>query len=370
VAPDLLALFSAFHAGDADLGSINRTHIALLPKAEGVLSPSTFRPVSLQNCSMKTICKALTSRLQNQIAKLINENQSGFMVGRSISENFVYATEMVQCCHKRKVSSVVLKLDFTKAFDSIDWHSLRLVMEARGFPEPWCDWLDAIFTSSRSAVLLNGVPGRWISCKRGLRQGDPLSPYLYLLMGGLLQRMIQQDPVLRHPLSGDAACLVLQYADDTLIIFEASVAAATRVKLILDQFACATGLVINFTKSTMVPMHTDQELVAELQVVLGCRVEGFPQTYLGLPLSCNKLSLVHSAPLIAKIDKYLSGWCAILLSSGGRLVLIKAVLDALPAYAMGALELPPALLHAIDALRRAFLWNVEGRASGAKCLIA
>jgi hypothetical protein len=273
VAPDLLALFNAFYSGDADLGSINRAHIALLPKAEGVLPPSSFRPVSLQNCSMKSICKTVTSRLQTQIGKLIDENQSGFMIGRSISENFVYATELVQCCHKRKVPSVVLKLDFTKAFDSIDWRSLRLVMEARGFPVPWCDWLDTIFSSSRSAVLLNGVPGRWISCMRGLRQGDPLSPYLYLLMGDLLQRMIQQDPILRHPLSDEAACLVLQYADDTLIIFKAGVAAATRVKLILDQFAHATGLVINFTKSTMVPMHVDQEMVAEMQAVLGCHVD-------------------------------------------------------------------------------------------------
>jgi mannosylglycoprotein endo-beta-mannosidase len=135
---------------------------------------------------MKTVCKSLTSRLQQQISGLIDENQSGFMVGRSISENFVYATEMVQCCQKRKVPSVVLKLDFTKAFDSIDWGSLRRVMEARGFPVPWCDWMDSIFSTSMSAVLLNGIPGKWITCGRGLRQGDPLSPYLYLLMGDVL----------------------------------------------------------------------------------------------------------------------------------------------------------------------------------------
>jgi hypothetical protein len=135
VAPDLARLFDAFHAGEADLGCINRAHVALLPKACGILAPLSFRPVSLQNCSMKSICKALTSRLQLQICSLIDENQSGFMRGRSISKNFVFATEIVQCCHKRKVPAVVLKLDFAKAFDSIDWGSLRKVLLARGFPD-------------------------------------------------------------------------------------------------------------------------------------------------------------------------------------------------------------------------------------------
>jgi hypothetical protein len=108
----------------------------------------------------------------------------------------------------------------------------------------------------------------------------------------------------------------------------------------------------------------------EIQAALGCRLEGFPQTYLGLPLSCHKLTLADFAPLIAKVDKYLSGWCAILLSSGGRVVLLNAVLDAIPTFSMAALELPPALLRAIEALRRAFLWNMTGTVSGAKCLMA
>jgi hypothetical protein len=153
-------------------------------------------------------------------------------------------------------------------------------------------------------------------------------------------------------------------------ISEASVPAAERIKSVLDQFALATGLVINFDKSTMVPMHVDPAIAAEMQAILGCRVEGFPQTYLGLPLTSDKLKMIHFQPLIAKVDKYLSGWCSLLLSAGGRIVLLNAVLDALPAYAMGALELPSALLRAIDALRRAFLWNFDGKASGVNCLVA
>jgi hypothetical protein len=120
VQPAMLRLFDAVHARRADLGAINRAHVVLLPKADGVLAPGSYRPVSLQNCSVKTVCKALTSRLQAQIGNLVDENQSGFLSGRSISENFVFATELVQCCHKRRSPSLILKLDFSKAFDSIN----------------------------------------------------------------------------------------------------------------------------------------------------------------------------------------------------------------------------------------------------------
>jgi hypothetical protein len=230
--------------------------------------------------------------------------------------------------------------------------------------------MDAIFSSSKSAVLLNGIPGKWINCKRGLRQGDPLSPYLFLIVADVLQQMIKQDNQLRHPLVDGMPCPVLQYADDTLIILRAEPAAARRLKEVLDLFSLATDLQINFHKSTVVPIHVLPQDLAAITDALGCRVEGFPQTYLGLPLSAEKLTLADFAPLIAKIDKYLSGWRAILLSSGGRVVLLNSVLDALMIYAMGAMLLPPALINIVEGLRRDFLWNVSERASGVKCLVA
>jgi hypothetical protein len=106
-------------------------------KKEGVPTPSSLRPVPLQSCSMKSICKTLTSRLQLQIGNIIDMDQSGFLKGRSISENSVYAAELVQTCYRRKASCLVL--NFMKAFDSIDWRSLRRVMLVRGFPSLWYD---------------------------------------------------------------------------------------------------------------------------------------------------------------------------------------------------------------------------------------
>ncbi|KAK1616369.1 hypothetical protein QYE76_021886 [Lolium multiflorum] len=142
------------------------------------------------------------------------------------------------------------------------------------------------------------------------------------------------------------------------------------LRSLLGQFESATGLAINYSKSTLVPMHVQPDVLRQIQDKLRCRVEGFPQTYLGLPLSAEKLPLAAFTPLIAKVDKYLSSWHALLLSAGGRLVLLNAVLDVLPTFAMGALQLPPGVLAALDLLRRAFLWAATDKVSGARRLVA
>jgi hypothetical protein len=103
-----------------------------------------------------------------------------------------------------------------------------------------------------------------------------LSPYLFLLVADVLQRLIRQDPLLSHPLIAGEPCQVLQYADDTLIIMRADVRAASRLKSLLDMFADATGLVINFHKSTLVPMHVPADDLAAIQSALGCLCGGLP----------------------------------------------------------------------------------------------
>jgi hypothetical protein len=117
-------------------------------------------------------------------------------------------------------------------------------------------------------------------------------------------------------------------------------------------------------------MHVQADDLQLYLSVLGCKEGKFPQTYLGLPLSNIKLPLSAFAPLIARVDKYLASWKALLLSTADRVVLIDAVLSGLPTYAMGATILPPGMVKAIDARRRAFLWTGSDTASGAQCLIA
>ena len=131
--------------------------------------------------------------------------------------------------------------------------------------------------------------------------------------------MIQQDQGVKHPIEANMPCPVLQYADDTLILVSADVDSVTRLKHLLDSFAMATGLKINFHKSTVVPMHVGAETLQTCVDILGCREEQFPQSYLGLPLSHEKLRLSTFVPMISKADKYLAGWKAALLNTMAEL---------------------------------------------------
>lgn len=197
-----------------------------------------------------------------------------------------------------------------------------------------------------------------MSCRRGLRQGDPISLYLFIIVADVLQLLIQQasrDGLLSHPITPNLTCPVLQYADDTLILIKGYVQAMRTVKSILDQFSIATGLTINLHKSTLVSMHLSETTALEMANILGCRVSHFPQTYLGLPLSPNKLRASDFQPLVAKFDHCLTGWKAKLLSTGGRLLLVNAVLSSLYIYFMSTALLPKTVIETLEAILRAFL---------------
>ncbi|WVZ92388.1 hypothetical protein U9M48_038459 [Paspalum notatum var. saurae] len=369
VKPDIMQMLNAFHEGSIELERINRSYMVLLPKKPRATAVENFRPICLQNCSVKIASKILTTRLQVVISKLIDLDQTGFLKGRSISENFVYATELVQHCHKSKAPTLVLKLDFAKAFDTVQWGSLQEILRARGFSSKWLTWTQDLLSSSLTAVLVNGTPGPWFGCKKGLRQGDPMSPYLFLLVADVLQVLIKNDTAIRHPVNPQLPCSVLQYADDTLIVMRGDTLGVAQLKGLLDQFSLATGLKINYSKSVAIPMHMEQSVAEQCLQILACKQEGFPQSYLGLPLSNSKLRLNAFAPYIAKADRYLAGWQTALLNPMGRLVFVNSVLDSQMVYLMSAMKLDQGLIKQVDRTRRAFLWAGEKTTSGAKCLV-
>lgn len=195
-------------------------------------------------------------------------------------ENFIYAAELIQTCRKRQVPSIALTLDFRKAFDSIERTALERILDEKKIPLKWRQWIQNILTTSQTAVLLNGSPGKWITCKKDLRQGDPLSPYLFILVADVLQQLITSSAaggVFEHPISPGAPSHVLQYADDTLVILKAEEGQLLALKETLQSFSSATGLHINFEKSTFLPICVEPDHASHLASIFECPVSSFPQ---------------------------------------------------------------------------------------------
>ena len=146
-----------------------------------------FRPISLMGISLEVITKLMDDRLQCVILKLIGENQYGFIKGRIIQDCLAWSFEYIHQCQPSKREIIILKLDFEKAFNTIEHSAIISVMQLMDFPVKWLEWVKMVFSSTQSTVLLNGVPGKPFSCKRGVKQGHPLSPLLFVLGAKLLK---------------------------------------------------------------------------------------------------------------------------------------------------------------------------------------
>lgn len=157
---DVLNAFHSFynhHCGA--LERLNRAQVVLIPKVEVATEPKDFRPISLIHSFAKLLTKVLAIRLAAYIDNLISTSQSAFIRKRCIPENFMYVRGLARYFHRTKTPACLIKLDITKAFDSVSWEYLLELLHRRNFPARWLDWLAAILRTSSSSVLLNGTPG-------------------------------------------------------------------------------------------------------------------------------------------------------------------------------------------------------------------
>ena len=251
VGQDVLEAVVSFFCGHELPRSVSSTLIVLIPKVSSSPDCSQFRPISLCNFVTKVIATTLAVRLAKVLPSIISPQQSGFVKGRQIFDNFLLAQELVSDSHrKNRGGNVVLKLDMAKAYDRVSWPFLLQVLRRFGFDEIWIDMIWRLISNVWFSVIVNGAPQGFFKSSRGLRQGDPLSPALFVISAKVLSRLLNSLSTFRGftPFRVPRGCLPvihLAYADD-IIVFPIGLRRSVQLVMkALDEYVLVSGQRVN-----------------------------------------------------------------------------------------------------------------------------
>lgn len=272
--------------------SLNKTHVRLIPKIQGAKKVEEYRPIALCNVYYKVISKLLSLRLKPILKESISENQSAFIHGRAITDNVLITHEVLQylkTSQAKKQCSMAVKMDMSKAYDRVEWDFIAQVMSRQGFHSKWINWVMQCITSvSYSFLISNSVFGK-VQPHHGIRQGDPISPYMFILCGEVLSglcRLAELDKSMKgiRVARGSPRVNHLLFADDTMMFSNSSQESCLALIQILHNYEKVSGQKVNISKSSITfSVKTPQEKKDSAKSILGIEKEGGACKYLGLP---------------------------------------------------------------------------------------
>jgi hypothetical protein len=343
---DLIEMFEDFFEGKLDLYRLKFALITIIPKENDARTMNKFRPISLLNYSYKIFTRVLTSRVGMVADRLIASNQTAFIKGRYILKSVVAAHKTLHSVHQSKQKGFVMKLDYEKTYDKVNWEFTLEVLEKRGFGGRWLEWMRHVLHRGYVGLTVNNTKGEFFYTGKGLRQGDPLSPILFNIVVDTLSRMLQKANRNRliEGLGNDlieGGVISLQYVDDILLFMGGNEDQARNLKWLLSCFELMSSMRINYHKSELIPVNIENVYeVNRWAEIFGCPVGTFPVKYLGIPQHYTKLSREDLQLLVDKIIKRITGWRGKLISRAGRIILIKTCLASIPLYLLSFIKFP------------------------------
>jgi len=310
---EFVKALALFHETGSIPKGCNASFIALVPKVKDPSSLEQYRPISLVGAIYKVIAKVLVDRIKKVLNFVVDESQSAFLKGRGILDSVLVANEVVEDLRRRGRSGLCLKVDFEKAYDSVRWEFLYDMLYKMSFHSKWVMWMRGCMESATVSVLVNGSPTEEFKPSKGLRQGDSLAPFLFIVVAEGLAGLVRQANK-ANLLSGvkfgrgEGELSILQFADDTLFLCEASHGNVVAVKAILRGFELALGLKINFHKSKIAGVNVDSFALLSYAKTLSCAQMGVPFKYLGLEVGGNPRKVKFWEPVLTKLKARLNVW--------------------------------------------------------------
>ena len=359
---DLWAAVEESRLSKSMLKYFNTTNISIIPKVRDPQTFADFRPISLCNLSYKIITKAIYLRIQHLIPRVISPEQGGFVPGRETMEGALVAHEVLHSINTNKTSNFVIKLDMMKAYDRVCWKFLLQILAKMGFSKNWCKWIKACISGAWFSVNIKRKPEGFFHSSQGIRQGDPLSPVLFIIMAEAFSRTISHQHLLNKwkgaLIAGTNISITHSFfADDTLLFGLSNVQEARQILHTLNLYSTVSGQIVNVQKSKIYFFNTAQLVSDKFKQTLGFLEDFLPSVYLGIPFFMGSNKASYWSSVIQRIQCRIASWKVRWLSLAGRILLIKSVLAAIPNYFIVVLKIPSGVLDTIKKLIKGFLWS-------------
>ncbi|GJZ83065.1 protein LAZ1 [Tanacetum coccineum] len=296
------------------LKEVNHTFLALIPKVTTPLKVNDYRPISCCNVLYKCISKILTNRIIRGIKEVVSDNQSAFVPGRRISDNILITQELIHNYHhNRGRPRCAFKVDIQKAYDTVNWRFLGFILKCFGFHPLMIKWIMACVKSPSFSICVNGDIHGFFKGKQGLRQGDPLSPYLFTLVMEVLTLILQRrvrlsDSYRYHKQCEELRIINVCFADDLFLFSRGDVASTTVIMDSLNEFKQVSGLVPSIPKSTVFFCNVMNHVKLSILNVMPFSEGVLPVNYLGVPLISSRLLNKDCKVLIEKARNRIRDW--------------------------------------------------------------
>ena len=319
-----------------------------------------WRPISLLNVVYKLASACIANRLKGVLPKLIHEDQTGFISGRYIGENIRNIYDLLYYTEKQNIPGLILLIDFEKAFDSIAWTFIDKVLDFFHFGVDIKKWIKVFYNNIKSCVIVNGQPSPWFKILRGCRQGDPLSPYIFILCAEILPLMIKNDTNINGIVVGEKEYLTSLYADDTTIFLDGTEKSLECTMSVLKFYAKASGLHINIEKTRVIWAGSMKGSNTKLckEINLNWTQGTFSALGVNFSLDLQEIPNINYEPKVREIKNLLIQWSKRVLTPYGKILVIKSLAMAKINHLILSLPNPSIkIIKDLNSLFFKFVWN-------------
>lgn len=351
---------SGFHKGELSVTQKQGVIICIPKDGKDKKYLKNWRPITLLNTVYKIASSCIAERMKTVLPKLINEDQKGFLKGRYMGENIRLLYDTLLYASKHNIPGLLLIADFAKAFDCVSWAFIDKTLNLFNFGNDIKRWIRTFYTNIKSCMYVNGQYSDWFDVKRGTRQGDPLSPYLFLICAEILAIMIRNNKNICGLKILDEEVLLSQFADDTTFFLDGSKESFVSCIRTLQMFATISGLKINYDKTMAVwigsKRHSNVKYMPELNLNWN------PETFrvLGFIFSVNihEIVLLNYEDKLTEMRKLLNTWSKRNLTPFGKITVLKTLIVSKITHLLQNLPDPDEkFLLEVNKLFYNFLWD-------------